>query len=181
MSGAPIVPETDEAARAELEEGDPVARVLEFARLDTGAMLRDADARIAARTPEERRQHAAAVYRNRRQAARLLIGPQAPEWLVDLVARRGSGLITGEDGKLLRDANRIAFGEARAAVIERLATYLFDHGISKLMTLSLLCAWATSSRHPFRTKRRSCSFSPTSSKREKRARRSGAAHECALR
>jgi hypothetical protein len=119
------------------------ARILEFARFDTRALLREIDARRAARSPEERRMAAVAAARNRRLAARALIGERAPEWLEELVAKRGPDIFEKGDGPVLRVATRVAFGEERADAIATLTRHLLDRNVGHFVTLALIGTWAT--------------------------------------
>ncbi len=143
------VPPDHAAARVALDDGERLARILEFARTDTGALLRDADSRRAARSPEERRAAAEAALRTRRQAARAVVGDRAPEWLAELVAHRGTeSVFGGPDGALLKLANGIAFGEERTVALRQLADYLLACGVSAPMALTFVGAWANTFAAP---------------------------------
>jgi hypothetical protein len=119
-----------------------LADVLAFAPLDTGALLRGIDAKRVALPAEERKARAIAAARNRLHAARILVGPRAPEWLTELVARRGEELFEKGDGPVLRVAARVAFGEERADAIATITRYLLDRGVDRLVALALIGAWA---------------------------------------
>lgn len=128
----------DAAARVALDDPeDRLARILDFARCDTGQVLR------ARYTPEERQKTVALAHKNRRQAARLLIGSRAPEWLEELVARPGGlRLLTGPDAPLLKVATRTSFGDGRAIALSQVAAYLVERKVQNLIALTLLGTWA---------------------------------------
>lgn len=119
-----------------------LADVLAFARFNTGTFLRGIDAKRAARSPDERREAAFAAAKNRRLAARALIGPRAPAWMEEYVSKRGACVFEKGDGPLLRVASRVAFGEERASAIATLTRYLLDKGVDRFVLLVLVGAWA---------------------------------------
>ncbi len=131
----------DQTIDAAIKE-ERLADVLEFTRLDLGALVRSADAKRAALSPEERRKAAIATARNRRLAARMLIGPRAPAWLEEMVARRGEELFEKGDGPVLKVASRVAFGPERADAIATITRYLLDRGVDRFVALALIGAWA---------------------------------------
>jgi hypothetical protein len=131
----------DATIDAAIEE-ERLADVLEFARFDVGAALRDADARRTARTPEARKRLAEAEARNRRLAARAIVGPVAPEWVAELIAKHGPAFFEKGDGMVLRIASRLAFGEERADALELVTRVLLGRGVGVYVVAVLLEAWA---------------------------------------
>lgn len=80
--------------------------------------------------------------KDRRDAARLLLGFHAPEWLADLLASRGIAYLESGEGQLLSTLTRGAFGDEREPALREIAAYLVGCGVAPLVVVALLDSWA---------------------------------------